>query len=389
MSTEAAPPARPSRAHDRAVSPAVVATFPLREPIVPPRRRGPELIAFGVGLAAAGAGVIAFGVRSPVVAALGCLVVATLAGLVVWLREGRRARRAAIAPPRLTLDATTLTLHGEAVPESAEPPRALLRTDRPFGATLLASPAREHLVVALTHRDGIEYLAGLSPSGARHLDILARAITTPHGELPISDAMPTFARADDLLDLVAALEAHAGGCLDRVFLSDAGMADVVLDGRRLRAGELDFDLRSPVQWRAYSFQEGSAFAANGYQATQLRQGDREIVLVSLASSGELSTPSLLAPAPGASLVGPLAFEPVQRALARDLRLARGLAEMPPPRALRVAIDRLFMARLRHALDLAPSTDVLVAAPTRLTTPAPHERLLTPPEGMEPLRQSRP
>jgi hypothetical protein len=86
-------------------------------------------------------------------------------------------------------------------------------------------------------------------------------------------------------------------------------------------------------------------------------------------------------------VGPLTFEPIQRALARDLRLARGLAEMPPPRAQRVAVDRLFMPRLRQALDLAPA-EARPTAPSRALE-VPPEALKTPPEGVEHLRSSRP
>lgn len=279
--------------------------------------------------------------------------------------------------PRLVLetDALTFTDGGNRT--------VVLSLDRRFGLTLLTSPSRDELVVAITHRDGIEYLAGRNPSAAHRIEILARAITTPVNDLPVNDRLPVFRDADRLLDLVAALDERAPGALDRVFLSDAGMADVVLDGRKLRAGQLDFDLQAPLAWRAYSFQEGSSFASHSYQATQLRQGEREVVLVALSPTGELATPSIIAPPPGR--VGPLASEHVQRALARDLRLAHSLAELPPPRAQRIAVDRLFVPRLRVALDLAPAE--LVRVP-RTNTPA--EVLLTPPEGIDqPLRQSSP
>jgi len=258
----------------------------------------------------------------------------------------------------------------------------VLPLDRRFGLTLFASPARDEIVVAITHRDGVEYLAGRRPSGQRHVELLARATTTPDNDLPVGDRVPVFGDGDRFLDVVAALEARQPGALERVFLSDAGMADVVLDGRRLRAAQLDFDLTAPLSWRAYAFQEGTSFASHSFQATHVRQGEREVVLVALSPTGELATPSIINPPPGQG--GPLASELIQRSLARDLRLAHCLAEIPPPRGMRVAVDRLFVPRLRHALDLAPSEVVIVQRPS-----APAEVLMTPPEGVENLRQSSP
>jgi hypothetical protein len=312
----------------------------------------------------------------PPLAALGGIVALGFAALHV--RSELRAQAAAAAKvPHLLLGDGRLELLDHEGTRST-----ILALDRRFGLTLLGSPSRRDLVLAITHRDGVEYLAARAPSGTKHLDLLGRAVTTPVSDLPIGDRVPVFADGDRLLEIVAALEARAPGALDRVFLSDAGMADVVLDERRLRAGSLDFDLRLPLFWRSYSFQEGTTFASHGFQATQIRQGDKEVVLVALASVGELATPSLVSPPPGGH--GPLGTEEVQRALARDLRLAQGLADLPPPRAQRVAIDRLFMPRLRLALDHAPSELVL----TPLVR-APEPPLVTPPDGVDGLRQSSP
>src|SRR5262249_41813252 len=125
-----------------------------------------------------------------------------------------------------------------------------------------------------------------------------------------------------------------------------------------------------------------------YQATSIRQGDREVVLVSLSPTGDLATPSIV----GMQSVlreGPLGCEEVQRSLARDLRLARGLADMPPARQQRIAVDRLFMPRLRLALDAAPQDKI--PTPMRVTTPMPSEGgpVPTPPDGIDQLRSSRP
>ena len=340
----------------------------------------PSALPFLVGAVLFGAGVgalLALAIRSPMVgfALSGALVAFVLAHLHVrTLVKAMKQRAARI--PRLVLDARELAY----VDGATRTP--ILALDRRFGITLLTSPGRSELVVAITHRDGVEYLAGRDPSGDAHVSILARAITTPENDLPIGDRVPPFRDGDRLLDLVAALEARAPGALDRVFLSDAGMADVVLDGRKLRAGQIDFDLLSPLCWRAYSFQEGSSFASHSFQATQIRQDEREIVLVALSPTGELATPSLISPPPGRT--GPLASEVIQRSLARDLRLAHCLADLPPPRPQRVAMDRLFVPRIRQALDLAPGEIVRVP---RSNTPA--EVLLTPADGIEQLRQSSP
>ncbi len=304
---------------------------------------------------------------------------AFVAFVLAWLHARtlvRAMRDRAARIPRLRLSGKSLAYI------DGDKQTAILDLNRRFGVTLLASPSRSELVVAITHRDGVEFLAARDPSGTHRVDLLARAITTPENDLPIGDLVPMFRDGDRLLDLVAALEARAQGAIDRVFLSDAGMADVVLDGKNLRAGQIDFDLQSPLSWRAYSFQEGSSFASHSFQATQIRQGEREIVLVALSPTGELATPSLIAPPPGRS--GPLASEVIQRALARDLRLAHCLADLPPPRVNRVAMDRLFVPRIRVALDLAPPE--VLRAP-RATTPA--DALLTPPDGIEQLRQSSP
>jgi hypothetical protein len=362
------------------------AVYPLREVVVPRPRVAPLLGALllggGVGLCAGAA--LQLGLVPVVAMSITLAVVAVCIAFASGHRARIKASLDAANAPRIALDATSITL----VDGNSE--SLLLRIDRPFGATLLATPARDALVLALTHRDGVAFLAGRAPSGAHRTDLLARAITTPESDLPLERTVPTFDRGDHLLDIVAELEARHPGALDRVFLSDAGMADVVLDGRKLRAGQLDFDLRVPLRWRAYGFQEGSTFAANSYQATMIRQGDREVVLVALAPTGELATAAVILPTGTGPRIGPLAFEEVQRALARDLRLARGLADMPPPRAQRVAVDRLFMPRLRAALDLAPAERIATPAPG-VVVPAeiPPEALQTPPDGIEQLRSSRP
>ncbi|MGH7297491.1 MAG: hypothetical protein ACRELB_21320, partial [Polyangiaceae bacterium] len=96
---------------------------------------------------------------------------------------------------------------------------------------------------------------------------------------------------------------------------------VVLDRAELRVGARRIDLTSPVEWRAFVFQELGAHAASVCQAVWMRQGEGDVVLVAPLADG----------AP-----------PVQATMAE-----------PPPRELRRAVDRLFMAPLRRALERAP------------------------------------
>ncbi len=298
---------------------------------------------------------------------LGVLIAAAL-----QLRSERRLRvsLAGLAPRmELSNEGLTLVCGGLRTP--------VLAGDVRHGLSLLSSAGRETLILAITHRDGVEYLGGRNPTGTRHVELLGESISVPESDLPLLDETRTFDEADVLLDLCAALAARSPGALERVYLSDAGMADVVVDDRRLRAGQLDFDLRAPLRFRAFAFQEGSMLGAHGFQATHVRQGEREVVLVALASASEIGSSAVLA-----RHDGPMALDTVRRALGRDLRLAQGLIDIPPPAKHRVAIDRLFMPRLRVALDGAP-----IAIEARTSSP-PEPRLPTP-EGMDRLRASSP
>jgi hypothetical protein len=356
----------------------------LLDDVEPPRPRIVRVIVAALASATLVAP-IAVAVRARASIVFGfALLAACIGALVVYALELRRRRRGArtlATAPRIVIDATSIVfVDGDAT-------STLVRIDAPVGATLFATPARDHVVLALTHRDGVAFLGGRSPSGRHRTDLLARAMTTPASDLPIAPEIPVFHRADRLLDLVAALEDTTRGALDRVFLSDASMGDVVLDGGKLRAGQLDFDLKNKLNWRSFTFQEGSALAASCYQATSIRQGDREVVLVALSPTGDIATPSIVGPPTTLVREGPLGCEEIQRALARDLRLARGLADMPPARSQRIAVDRLFMPRLRLALDAAPQDRI--PTPMRVSTPMPSEAPVPTPDGIDQMRSSRP
>jgi hypothetical protein len=113
-------------------------------------------------------------------------------------------------------------------------------------------------------------------------------------------------------------------------LQDASGDPVVLDRGELRVGARRIDLSAPLEWRAFVFEELGVHAVSLCQATWVRQGDGEVVLVAPLGEG------------GASIQG-----------APDARLMQAVTGDPPPRELRRAIDRLFMLPLRRALDRAP------------------------------------
>ena len=104
------------------------------------------------------------------------------------------------------------------------------------------------------------------------------------------------------------------------------------------------DLTSALEWRPLMFHESTGQAAALYQATWVRQGQAEIVLVAPMPA------SIVPREPNAHKE---ASGKLGRALTRDLRLLQAPAEAPPARDVRVAIDRPFMMAVRRALADAP------------------------------------
>ena len=88
-------------------------------------------------------------------------------------------------------------------------------------------------------------------------------------------------------------------------------------------GENTFDLASPIEWRVFTFNEGEPGIATLYQATAVRQGASEAILVCRAPEDVAAW-----------------------------SVGRG-PDAPPAREARVAIDRLFMTPLRAVLEQAP------------------------------------
>ena len=250
-------------------------------------------------------------------AVIGVVLVGLAGGLHHALARRRR-------PP-----AGWLMVDHQGVKRPGEP--ALVGWSAPFGVTVLASADRSRMSLALTSADATRFLA------VRVLDVgdaaeapslFDRAVSAADGDLRGDEGAALCAA--DAERLLSALARRSPGALDRLYLSDASGDPVVLDRGELRVGTRRIDLSAPLEWRAFVFQELGAHAASVCQATWVRQGDGEVVLVAPLGEG------------AAALQG-----------APDARLMQAVTGEPPPRELRRAIDRLFMLPLRRALDRAP------------------------------------
>lgn len=220
---------------------------------------------------------------------------------------------------------------------------ALADWDEPFGVTVLANHGRTRCLLAFTTAKRTRFLPVRTSATTREETLAVRALLAQAGTVADADVMRAVApaiSAPDASDLLAVIAERASRALGRLHLTGAGGQDVVLEEQRLRCGESVFDLRAPLEWRGFLFHESLGATASVYQATWVRQGGAEVVLV--------------APLPPEIAVGgrsrPRDGQPPS---ARDLRLMQSAPGEPPPRALRVAVERVFMLPLRQALDRAP------------------------------------
>jgi hypothetical protein len=223
-------------------------------------------------------------------------------------------------------------------------PRAVLSLRDPFGVTLVASPKRDRIVAVWSSPEGLFYI-GTSLELRRGVGpLFERAFTVIGDDAALQaigpDGEPLELDPGDFEALVCAVEELDPACIERIVLSDARGAPLTLDGRELVIGDRRFDLDAPLEWRSFVFQEAFGQAIAVYQGTSIRQGASEAVLVALL-------PSILPFEPGDE--GEL-----DRSIMRDLRLMQASPEDPPPRDVRVAIDRLFVLPVRSALDRSRS-----------------------------------
>jgi hypothetical protein len=329
----------------------------------PPRR--PELLRFALGALDVGvrrapawgalalqAGLIAGAVcvaiapwATATARATAAVLLVAFAGLVQHVREPSRRR-----PPKAWLVVDDRGVHRG---DGRSPPITLVEWREPLGATILASADRMRFLIALTTERATRFVTVRAVGGedvVRAPTLFERATTTPDSDLRTDDdSALTSADAERLLDVLAQ---RAPWSLDRLYLSDAGGEALVLDRTELRVGPRRIDLESPLEWRAFLFQEVGAQAASVCQATWVRQGDIEVFLVAPMAADGTWLPDTDDAAGRANGRADRA-DAVQRSLARDWRLMQASVSEPPPRELRRAVDRLFMLPLRRALDRAP------------------------------------
>jgi|SRR5580658_1423451 hypothetical protein len=205
-------------------------------------------------------------------------------------------------------------------------PAPIARWDEPFGVLVLVNPPRTRAVLAFTSPERTRLVAvRIDGDGARPWLDNAVTITDADLDEALAGFRHGFLSARSAETLLGMIASRASSSLGRIDLVDASGAKVTLEGDKLGARDKVIDLGEPVEWRSFTFHEAAsgATAAVVYQATWVRQGTTELVLV--------------CPLP---------------ADASSLGLGRA-SNHPPARENRVAIDRLFMAPLRRALEGAP------------------------------------
>jgi hypothetical protein len=240
--------------------------------------------------------------------------------------------------------------------------RALVRWSEPFGVTVLTAVPAAHAgrgtraIVAFTTPTETRYVAVTiadADDAAASMALLGRAVVVTDAELSsvLGDGGVALS-GKDAARLLGVVTRRAPGALDRLYLSGARSEPIVLDRGTLRIGKHVLDLAAPLEWRGFMFHESAGIVAAFYQATWVRQLDAEAVLVA-----------------------PMPAEASQARDARELRVVQSLPGEPPARELRVAIERLFMLPLRHALDRAPRISLLPPPATLPTRPSRPEGLV--------------
>jgi hypothetical protein len=227
------------------------------------------------------------------------------------------------------------------------------RWDEPFGVTVLANPSKTRALFAFSSAQRTRVVA-VRIDSAQAADAARRCLdrAVPVTDADLDDALGGIGRGlsgKSAAQLFAELEKRAAPAIGRVYLFDSGGTQVALEGDKLRARDKVIDLADPLEWRSFTFHEGTLGVGAGagagsagdappaavtlYHATWTRQGPTELVLV--------------CPIPA-------------EASSWGLRSA----DPPPPRELRVAVDRLFMIPLRKALEAAPRISRAGAPPRK-------------------------
>ena len=250
----------------------------------------------------------------------------------------------------------------------------LLAWEERFGMVVLSNESRTRGLLAITTPQQTRYVAvrvAGDEDAQAAAELFARAPVLVDADVVAATVEGEGAlSAADAVQVVRTLRARDAAAVGRILLSDPRGGSVALDGTELHAGGRVIDLAAPLEWRSFVFVEsGASFVPDAaskrdlenaasmpiaphqlLQATWVRQAAVEVVLV----------------APQADARDPLP---------RPLRMP-SIPDAPPPRELRIAIERFFMTPLRHALDRAPRVSRIPASPPTPRTPPPDRRAPT-------------
>lgn len=215
----------------------------------------------------------------------------------------------------------------------------------PFGVSLFANKSGDRGLIAFTSGGATRYLGVHVPPDdyAAATTLFARSAIRADDDALFAQGVDQSLRATHAAALLSALASREPDAMSRVFLTSARGDALVVSGDGMKVGERDFDLRAPLEWRPFLFHEVAGQITTIYQAIWLRQETpertNEIVLV--------------APLPATS----------------DVRLSSSLADAPPARDLRIAIERLFMPVVRRALERSTPAVRPSLVPVRKPAPA--------------------
>lgn len=214
----------------------------------------------------------------------------------------------------------------------------------PLGVVLLASYGRKTALLAISAPTQTRFVA-VRLDGKSDDDDATLAKITVLADLDLIDGVTHEAAlsSTDAATLVRCVAERCPEALGRIYSNDGRRMPIALDRAELVVGERRIDLTSAFEWRPLMFHESTGQAAPLFQATWIRQAALELVLVAPMPA------SILPRDASAKDVGGR----VGHALTRDLRLLQAQAEPPPPRDVRVPIDRPFMLVVRRALSEAP------------------------------------
>ncbi len=246
----------------------------------------------------------------------GCALLMVTQALKKWAAHVKTAREAGF-----------VSLDDRGVVRKHAAKSALLATwSAPFGVSLFASKSGDRALMAFTSDGATRYLGVHVPAGEEPVaaTLFGRSAIHADDDALFAQTMETSLRAASAAGLLAAIERREPAALERAYLSSARGEPITLEPTSLRVAGREFDLRAPLEWRPFLFHEVAGQVTTIYQAIWLRQ----------ESTDRTAEIALVAPLPATS----------------DVRLSPSLADSPPSREMRVAIERLFMPLIRRALE---------------------------------------